>query len=291
MSEARIIHSVSSCVRREVLNAGKVWSLKYGFDLDEAMELLNMEEKKVVNKKVINKKVVKKKSEKDSLVLPYNGVVIGFCKGLRKNARMYTQCQNQECERVFCVRCEKECATNDDGRPNAGDVYQRESVPLYEYKDRKGVSVTSYAKYMVKQKITRDMVEAVATHRGVEMNELHYNELKRKAGRVLTRSKGSKKAKIEDSWPLANVSFAHNTNQEVDVVVVKAEEIQEEVEEEVDVVVAEEVEEEVEEEARQFESLADLVFSENYATEHDDYLNYEVFEHEEELDDDLDDAL
>ena len=234
MSMQEIQISVKKCIRAEVEFILRECGEKYGFDAEEAISshyssqdnneilewckesLVDLTRPNVVGvpltqytpcavvsstvvapvKKAVKSRAKSTEKKKNAFQFPYNGSNENTCQGLRKNGGLYTQCENDKCEDKYCSLCDKESKINEDGRPNAGNVEQRESVGYNDYKDRKGLLVMLYSKYMSKNGITREMIEAEEIVRNELLDLVHFEETNRKQGR---RTKGGKKGKVVET--------------------------------------------------------------------------------------------
>jgi len=78
------------------------------------------------NKK--NQKTKTKHKNKPSIPLPFYGhIVESWCKGVRKNHGLYTQCTNKpavNCQ--YCSVCSKQANNNASKKPNCGDIFIRQ---------------------------------------------------------------------------------------------------------------------------------------------------------------------
>jgi hypothetical protein len=169
-----------------------ICSVRYGFSLEEALCMLNVE-------------IEEKKDVKVSkMPLPFSGVVKeGCCGGLRQNHGLLTQCEVKVKEGVeYCGRCSKECKNNGSGKPDRGSIKERLAAweEGKEYRDPKGRVAVGYAKVMQKLKLTESMVKEEALRQGVVLKDSDLNMEEKKRGRpkkekVLTRDTDSEVSK------------------------------------------------------------------------------------------------
>ena len=93
-------------------------------------ELKSLYKKCVVD--VLNNLFKKKPSrtKKPSFPVPFYGEIIDdWCKGVRKNHRLYTQCTNKPNNNEdYCHVCSKQAANNSDSLPNCGNIYHRKEL-------------------------------------------------------------------------------------------------------------------------------------------------------------------
>jgi len=84
-------------------------SEKYGFDEAEAVSFLELSATKVSRAEPKSKRVPKEKKEKmlvPSMSLPFCGVVMdGWCKGIRSNHELFTQCTMVPKGGSYCATC------------------------------------------------------------------------------------------------------------------------------------------------------------------------------------------
>lgn len=198
MSSVTNMIELNSAVERGVKNACVEFSTKvvhtladrFGFDIEEAMRALSLNDVAVshpVKKaKSDNSVPKKKKSERDvpKMVLPFCGVMEGWCKALRFNHGLYTQCTNEVSESVaFCATCLKQTLSNANEKPNFGTIADRLAVGPMEYVDPKGKKVVSYANVMAKLKLTREAAIAEAARFGWAIPEEQFELKQRPRGR------------------------------------------------------------------------------------------------------------
>lgn len=164
-------------VRSGIEEALRVCSVRYGFSLEEALCMLNVE----VDSKIVSGNNVSK------IPLPFCGVVKeGCCGGLRQNHGLLTQCEVNVKEGVeYCGRCSKECKKNGSGKPDRGNIEDRLAAweEGKEYRDPKGRLAVGYAKVMQKLKLTESMVVEEALRQGVVLKDSDLNMVEMKRGR------------------------------------------------------------------------------------------------------------
>ena len=66
--------------------------------------------------------------EKPSIPVPFYGhVVESWCKGVRKNHCLYTQCTNKPTQTTeYCKVCSKQANNNSSNKPNCGNIFKRQ---------------------------------------------------------------------------------------------------------------------------------------------------------------------
>jgi chemotaxis protein histidine kinase CheA len=190
---------------RAVIECGK----QYNFNGEEAIRVLGLGDltvktskgKSLLNEKKerLPKKTKSSKSSKSSFPLPFSGLMNeGCCHGLKSNHGLYTQCTSAKGEGIYCAKCESQASVNANGKPDCGDIRDRVSVGLYEYKDSKGKSPIAYTKLMKKLNLSKEEVLSEALKMNVTIPEEHFEvviESKRgrpKSEKVEKEPKGAK---------------------------------------------------------------------------------------------------
>ena len=219
-------------VTREVT---KQLSVKYGFDVAEALSELKInEEVKVVRGKKEEKekkeKVVKEKKEKKEkkevpkMVLPYCGrVVEEWCLGVKLNHGLYNQCTGERSDEKYCKGCKKQAAANESGQPTLGEISERMNMSSEEYRASKGKKCVVYAVVMKKLKITKEEAVAEAAKFGLEIPAEEFEMPKSHRGRPkkLSESESVKSGsddgeKKRRGRPKKNKTVADNTTDDTD---------------------------------------------------------------------------
>jgi hypothetical protein len=169
----------------------------YNFDGKEALIKLNLEKEKV------------KKEKKSKMLVPFDGVKKeGCCNGIVKNHGLYTQCP-KKVEDGFCKTCESQ---------PYGNIDQRLSVGVYEYKDPKGKSPKRYLEVLKKKKISKEEIESWLVRENIQVAEAHLEESQEKVKRG--RPKSEKKVKEptgKKGRPKKEKKVVETTNQEDDL--------------------------------------------------------------------------
>jgi hypothetical protein len=182
-------------VAKEVVNnTVKECGRLYNFDAEEAMRKLNIESSSVT---LISNKNVKKEKKEKSMLLPFTNVKDDkCCSGILKNHGLYTQCESSRKEgEKYCKSCKKQAEKNESGKPDGGDVDDRLSVGLYEYRDVKGKCPVKFTKLMKKLNLTKEAVVEEACRLNKSIPEVHFEEEEVKRG----RPKGEKVEKKEST--------------------------------------------------------------------------------------------
>lgn len=193
----------------------------YNFDGKEALIKLNLEKEKV------------KKEKKPKMLLPFDGKKKeGCCNGIVKNNSLYTQCP-KKVEDGFCKTCESE---------PYGNIDQRLSVGVYEYKDPKGKSPKRYLDVLKKKNIGKEEIESWLVRENIQIAEAHLEESQEKVKRG--RPKSEKKVKEptgKKGRPKKEKKVIETPNQEDDLFASLVAQAQAQVQVEVQVEVQEEV--------------------------------------------------
>ena len=180
MSSSNRITSVIKAVEE----CGKM----YNFDVKEALRMLNVEVK-------VKEKVVVNVVEKSKYPLPFNGEKNeNCCNGIVKNHGLYTQCEKKiknfsnskkgVVVSEYCKSCENQ---------PYGNITDRLSVDLYDYKDPKGKSPKRYTEVLKKLKLTKEMIEEESKRLNISINPIHFEEVAENVKRG--RPKSEKKVK------------------------------------------------------------------------------------------------
>ena len=162
----------------------KKYTKKYVHDLiEECGRLYNFDVKEALIKLCVEKEKVKKE-KRSKMILPFDGVKKeGCCNGIVKNNSLYTQC-TKKVENGYCKKCESQ---------PYGNIYDRVSVGLYEYKDPKGKSPKRYLDVLKKKNIGKEEIESWLIRENMKVAEAHLEETEEKVKRG--RPKSEKKVK------------------------------------------------------------------------------------------------
>jgi hypothetical protein len=207
----------------------------YGFDSSEALAALSLEnlaiqvremkkrssgkktkepkekvekpkKEKVLKEKTVKEKAVKVVAYKPSIPLPFVASMVSEdgCHGLAYNNGLFTQCQKiRMSQSSYCKGCQSEADLNASGAPNNGTVEQRLGCGLMEFRDSKGRSPIAYSKIMDKQHITREKVAEEEGKLNIEIDELHFAVVEKKA---IGKPKATKKTvTVVESAPVEDL--------------------------------------------------------------------------------------
>ena len=122
---------------------------------------------------------------KPEMVLPFCGTVEpSWCQGVRFNHGLHTQCTNgpqSDCK--YCKTCHKSASNSASGKPQYGDISDRLTGPLLEYRDPKGKLTTCYANVAKKLGLDITRAQEVATAYGWTIPEDQLTVKVKKTGR------------------------------------------------------------------------------------------------------------
>jgi len=180
---------------------------RHGFDADEEIRVLGLENLSLIKKAMTKKgskkakKVVEVKGPKSKIPMPFQASTVkeNCCQGLSFNRGLFTQCLKSKMESgIYCEGCQKEGDMNASGMPDAGNVEGRLAVGLYDYKDSKGRSPVSFLKLIEKQKIDMSIITGEAEKQGVEIDPEHFEVVeKQKKTKEMSARGRPKKAVVK----------------------------------------------------------------------------------------------
>ena len=118
---------------------------------------------------------VKEKTEKPSFPIPFCGIIVDdWCKGIKKNHRLYTQCVKHVSEEDgrYCKFCKKQAENNASNVPNCGDIADRKEKwdDNLNFKPDGMMKEIPYANLIDKLNVTWGSVQA-------ELNKLEWGEI------------------------------------------------------------------------------------------------------------------
>ena len=122
---------------------------------------------------------------KPEMVLPFCGEVeTSWCQGVRFNHGLHTQCTNgPQTDCKYCKTCQKSAANSASGKPQYGDISDRLTGPLLEYRDPKGKLTTCYANVAKNLGLDIARAQEVATAYGWTIPEDQLTVNQKKTGR------------------------------------------------------------------------------------------------------------
>ena len=162
-------------------------AIRHGFNADEEIRALGLENLALIRKQMAKKSAGEKKEKKTKepkapkekkvvFPMPFIAELVDVtgCQGLAYNRGLFTQCSKKCMENGnFCKGCQSEADKNATGQPDCGTVGQRLATGLYEFKDPKGRSPVSYLKVLEKLKLTPEAALEEATKLYVEIPNIH----------------------------------------------------------------------------------------------------------------------
>jgi len=175
--------------------------------VDEAIRMFDFEGVKVASRRSAAMKKVRASQKssgkpaaatvrsKPEMVLPFCGVIEpSWCMGVRFNHGLHTQCTNGPMNGCrYCKTCQKSAANSASGKPQYGDIDDRLTGALLEYRDPKGKLTTCYANVAKKLKLDLGRAQEVAQAFGWEIPQDQLEVIKKKTGRPAS-NKPKKKA-------------------------------------------------------------------------------------------------
>ena len=175
--------------------------------VDEAIRMFDFEGVKVASRRSAAMKKVRASQKssgkpaaatvrsKPEMVLPFCGVIEpSWCMGVRFNHGLHTQCTNGPMNGCrYCKTCQKSAANSASGKPQYGDIEDRMTGALLEYRDPKGKLTTCYANVAKKLKLDLSRAQEVAQAFGWEIPQDQLEVIKKKTGRPAS-NKPKKKA-------------------------------------------------------------------------------------------------
>lgn len=179
------LSKVTCGLKLYVRSAVEVLSSEYNFDLEEGLGLLgDIVVEKEGSRKTRAKRVV------PSILLPWCGVVMeDWCKGVRYNRGLLSQCTNAVKDGSFCKTCAKSVK---DGVPSYGLITERSNADWCSPKGKKPIR---YSKIMEKINVSKEEAIAEASKLGWTIDDSEFEVVKSRKGRP------SKKAKETDGEP------------------------------------------------------------------------------------------
>ena len=152
----------------------------YNIFTNHLRDLLNDIKTQKVSKKSVPKK--------PTIPVPFYGhVEEGWCKGVRKNHKLYTQCtKSPQTGEKYCKVCGRQAKNNATMKPNCGNIEERKNMwdGHLNYQPDGMPKEIPYANLMKKLEITRKQVENEVNKLGWDnIPECHFIEKKVKRGR------------------------------------------------------------------------------------------------------------
>ena len=144
--------------------------------VDKALGLFDFESSFTVSKRSAAAKKVRAQqaskaapkagTAKPETLLPFCGVVVeDWCKGVRFNHGLHTQCTNAAKGERYCKTCTKSATASASGKPAYGDIEDRASKGV-DYRDPKGKRTLPFANVAEKLSLSIDAAKEAATKMG-----------------------------------------------------------------------------------------------------------------------------
>ena len=181
-----LMKTLENCARDLATRCIKECASKHGFNAEEEIRALGLENLALIRKQMAKKSVSKAQKEKKERVvkekksvfpMPFiaENIDITGCQGLAFNRGLFTQCNKQRMENGnFCKGCQTEADKNSSGCPDCGTVESRLATGLYEFKDPKGRSPVSYMKVLEKLKLSSEQALEEAGKLNLELSNDHF---------------------------------------------------------------------------------------------------------------------
>ena len=125
-----------------------------------------------------------KEGRRPRMILPFCGKVEeGWCKGVRLNHGLHTQCANTPIgDGRYCTTCQRGASSSASGKPAYGDIEDRCAAGA-DYRDSKGKRTDRYANVAKKLGLDIEEAKAAAKELGWVIPAEELVELERKRGR------------------------------------------------------------------------------------------------------------
>ena len=181
----KMVARVEKGVREMLMEYGRelvgVLASKYGFDRVEAESVVE----------IVRESPEKSKKETrltPKIPLPFCGVVEdGWCRGLRLNHGLHTQCTQEPGGDGLCKTCTKQCEKNSTGKPTYGLIEERvaryDGNDVRNWRSPSGTLATPYTKVMEQVGISREDAISEAAKFGWTIPEQHFTVSVGRAGR------------------------------------------------------------------------------------------------------------
>ena len=193
-----LTNTLQSNIRDLAIKCIKEAAQRHGFNADEEIALLGLENVSIVRKKMARKPVLEKQNDisssksakasskkekvsKNVFPFPFIKEIVNVdgCQGLSYNKGLFTQCLKNRLENgLFCNGCQTETNNNAFHQPNCGNVETRLTSELYTFKDPNGRSPVSYMLFLEKSKISPNTAVEEATKLNITIPIEHFDIIK-----------------------------------------------------------------------------------------------------------------
>lgn len=148
--------------------------------------IFNKRLKEILNN-IETQKITKLVPNKPSIPVPFYGQVEeNWCRGVKKNHGLYTQCTKSPQIGIYCKVCERQSKNNATTVPNCGNIDERKRLwnDELDYQPDGMSKEIPYANIMKKLEITRQQAEEEVNKMGWDkIPNCHFVEKKVKRGR------------------------------------------------------------------------------------------------------------
>ena len=137
-----------------------------------------------------------KKAKRVSVLLPFVGVVRDeCCRGIKNAYGLHIQCEKgaDGSDGVYCSKCQSEADKSASGKPKYGDIMDRLSCGLLEFRDANGKRTVPYANVVKKLGLSKEVCLAEAEKMGVVIPAEHW------VLRVAKRGRPKKVVEVSDT--------------------------------------------------------------------------------------------
>ena len=193
-----LTNTLQSSARELAVKCIKEAAQRHGFNADEEIALLGLENVSIVRKKMARKPVLEKQNDisssksakasskkekvsKNVFPFPFIKEIVNVdgCQGLSYNKGLFTQCLKNRLENgLFCNGCQTEANNNAFHQPNCGTVETRLASELYTFKDPNGRSPISYIIFLQKLNLSVNVAVEEAEKLNIIIPVEHFNIIK-----------------------------------------------------------------------------------------------------------------
>jgi hypothetical protein len=214
--------TLENAMKDLVIRAVKECSTRYGFDFEDAIRALSLDNIKLLKKPMAKRgdtkrddtkrgdtkrsdtKRTTKQTLKSKIPFPFSKhhIDTNLCQGLTFNHGLFTQCKKNKMDNGnYCNKCQTEADSNASGEPNCGTIDNRINTGLMDFRDPKGRKPVSFLKLLEKLNITREIAEEEAMKIDMTIDEEHFvivEQEKKKGGRPKKTNKVVEADDVED---------------------------------------------------------------------------------------------
>ena len=133
------------------------------------------------------------KTAKPEMLLPFCGEIVDdWCKGVRFNHGLHTQCTNAMTDGRYCKTCTKSAGNSASSKPTYGDIDDR-ALHGVDYRDPKGKRTAPFANIVEKEGLDIDAAKEAAAKMGWTIPD------EQLVKRAVTRGRPAKSAAVSDT--------------------------------------------------------------------------------------------